>query len=470
MDKKLLVKTYDVGFGDCIFVRIPDGEKYFHILIDCGTKASATKDHRLKKAVEDVQTYLEKDEDGRGILNLLVATHAHADHIKGFDQEWFKKIKIERIWLSASMNKNHPQAKKMKAFGDIADMASRSILERSGAFISEQAKAMLIRSVCNSTALENLRKSFAKKSGISSAYPLYISRDLADEARGISADKLEKYDIFFEDGITIFRGFQDSATSLRILSPEWDIDKYYYGKGLMDSNSFIDMNLLSASDYCKTALDDPANLSLEEDDAKKSDIPNNISLHDFRKLQSRLLYSALAFSEKDGHLKNNTSVVLLLEWKGRKLLFTGDAEWDGQGVEENRHNSTWDVMLSQSAISKVLSQPLDFLKVSHHGSINGTPLVKEGFAKVTERFTDPKKTRIVVSTETGVYDDENCIPYPELMEKLGKQAENKCVYPGTPEANLVDKYQPQRTDQEAKIQNKEVNAVEVYLTPARKTK
>lgn len=25
MDGELLVRTYDVGFGDCIFVRIPDG-------------------------------------------------------------------------------------------------------------------------------------------------------------------------------------------------------------------------------------------------------------------------------------------------------------------------------------------------------------------------------------------------------------------------------------------------------------
>ena len=463
MDDKLLIKTYDVGFGDCIFLKIPDGGHNFHILIDCGTKASATKDHRLKNAVDDIYALLPEDEKK---LDLLIATHAHADHIKGFDMEWFEKIQIERIWLPVSMNKNHPQAKKMTAFQDLAEAASRSILERSGAFVSEKAKAMLMRSVCNSTALANLRKELAKKNGISPDFPLYVSRDLADESREISLNDLEKYDMDFEGGVTIFRGFEDSGTSLSILAPEWDIDKYYYGKGLLDSHMFNDKNLMGVSDYCKDELDMNAVYSPEkENDRKDSNIPNNISMHDFQKLQSRLLYSALAFSEKDGHLKNNTSVVLLLDWGGRRLLFTGDAEWDGQGVEENRHNSTWDVMLGQPAVSKVLLKPIDFLKVSHHGSINGTPLLNDGFERVMAKITDPEKTRMVVSTETGVYDDENCIPYPELMSRLGLRAKNRLIYPDTPEAELVDKYQPQRTDQEALIHGNGVHAVEVTLSP-----
>ena len=47
MGAKLLVRSYNVGCGDCIYVRIPDGEDGFHILIDCGSKESAnTGDQR----------------------------------------------------------------------------------------------------------------------------------------------------------------------------------------------------------------------------------------------------------------------------------------------------------------------------------------------------------------------------------------------------------------------------------------
>ena len=42
-----------------------------------------------------------------------------------------------------------------------------------------------------------------------------------------------------------------------------------------------------------------------------------------------MLSTALAFADLDGKVCNNTSVVLLIEWKGKRLLFVGDAEWDG---------------------------------------------------------------------------------------------------------------------------------------------
>ncbi len=54
---------------------------------------------------------------------------------------------------------------------------------------------------------------------------------------------------------------------------------------------------------------------------------------------------------------NNTSIVLCIEWHGNKLLFTGDAE-----------EQSWETMKKNNVLEKV-----DFLKVSHHGSHNGTP-------------------------------------------------------------------------------------------------
>ena len=43
MDDKLLIRVYAVGFGDCIYVRIPDGESHYHVLIDCGTSDSESR-------------------------------------------------------------------------------------------------------------------------------------------------------------------------------------------------------------------------------------------------------------------------------------------------------------------------------------------------------------------------------------------------------------------------------------------
>ncbi len=54
---------------------------------------------------------------------------------------------------------------------------------------------------------------------------------------------------------------------------------------------------------------------------------------------------------------NNTSLVVEFEWSGRRLLFVGDAE-----------QKSWSFMARNAGLKAV-----DFLKVGHHGSINGTP-------------------------------------------------------------------------------------------------
>jgi hypothetical protein len=54
---------------------------------------------------------------------------------------------------------------------------------------------------------------------------------------------------------------------------------------------------------------------------------------------------------------NNTSLVVEMEWQGRKLLFVGDAE-----------QKSWAFMANNKDLL-----PVGFLKVGHHGSINATP-------------------------------------------------------------------------------------------------
>ena len=54
---------------------------------------------------------------------------------------------------------------------------------------------------------------------------------------------------------------------------------------------------------------------------------------------------------------NNTSLVVEVEWRGRRLLFVGDAE-----------QKSWAFMAKNKDL-----QAVDFLKVGHHGSINATP-------------------------------------------------------------------------------------------------
>jgi hypothetical protein len=84
-----------------------------------------------------------------------------------------------------------------------------------------------------------------------------------------------------------------------------------------------------------------------------------------------MLSTALAFADLDGKVCNNTSVVLFLEWKGKRLLFGGDAEWDGAFKKGTKANCSWNVMWNLR--KDKLNGALDFYKVRHHGSVNATP-------------------------------------------------------------------------------------------------
>jgi beta-lactamase superfamily II metal-dependent hydrolase len=463
MEDKLLVRIYSVGFGDCIYVRIPDDGGHFHMLIDCGTSAAADT---LKPAVDDVRSMLPRDQDGKAHLDLLVATHPHADHIKGFDPEWFEDVRIGRIWLSLFMKPGHPQAKKTLAFQDMANDAALALLNRRGLQLSPGVQSLLQRSIWNPGALKALREDLAQSSGIHPQYPLYVARDLADR---LSPEEREQHQLDYEQSTTRFRGFQEQATCLRVLSPEWDIDKYYLGQGTFDSHSLIDRYMLRTEAYQATPETlDASSLAAEKAQAAattKARQPGNISERDFRQLRSHLLYSALAFSQKDDRLKNNLSVVLLLEWRGRRLLFTGDAEWQGKGVREGRRNSTWDVMLHHPEVKQILVQPLDLLKVAHHGSHNGTPFHKGGKEEYLEKMVSPDRTQVLVSTVAGKHGEKNPVPYPPLLEELGRLAANRRKYANDPEPTLRKVYQPQRTDLEPPVAGKEVQFLEVMIDP-----
>jgi hypothetical protein len=93
--------------------------------------------------------------------------------------------------------------------------------------------------------------------------------------------------------------------------------------------------------------------------------------------------SAFAFAELSSKVTNNTSTVLLIRWKGKRLLFVGDAEWEAK-FREGRANGGWNVMWHER--KSALGEPIHFLKVGHHGSENATPW-NESEEEVTEPGT-----------------------------------------------------------------------------------
>ena len=434
MEPELLVRLYNVGLGDCIYVRIPDQASERHVLIDCGNKFGKGAD--LERAISHLEADLPAEPSGKKQLDLLVVSHPHEDHLKGFDTELFENFHIHRIWLSPSMNPTHPQAKGLRSVQSFADRALSQL--RSLPLGTKQVEIFESMFELNKkTAVAALLEGLPQANG--NIKPEYV------HANTPPGDLL---------------AFNDGQIQLQVLGPMEDIDLFYLGKTAADVTSLRALGAVISGLDVKDVAGAPS---------AAPTYPPNISRSDFDQLRTRLLSNAIAFTLKSGELVNNTSIVLLLEWKGRRLLFPGDAQVKTSRAgkfEKGKSNGAWNVMWAMS--KDALNASLDFLKVGHHGSHNATPWtskkvrveengqevekphpVNEILDAMLPEVDDPRKRkgRAIVSTRrTNAFEK---IPDPELIETLGKRVANVEQYTETPVHGVgvganVD--QPWRTD------------------------
>ena len=397
MADKLLVRAYNVELGDCIYCRIPGakvtagGTDDFHMLIDCGSWGSFES---LKTAIEHLKTELPAAGHGKKRLDLLVVTHEHKDHIAGFDADLFKGLSIENIWMSTAMDRAHPQSQRSFALQSFATTAMRALEAQNLSLSPELQDLVALFSVSNDDAIETLQETLPRENSIAAKYV----------HAGNSAAEL---------------GIRLKETTIDVLGPEQDIDGYYLGEEADESLRGL---VASSSQFREHA-----------DASDGHTIPRNISAADFRRLRSRMLSNAFAFAEEAGNVINNTSVVLLIEWKHKRLLFVGDAEWDKR-FKEGKKNASWNVIWHLH--KDKLGKPLDFLKIGHHGSINATPWNDLEDGEVTEPSTildailplpvhGAPKAKAIASTLRKNYQS---IPSAALLVELGKRVQNTKTY------------------------------------------
>jgi hypothetical protein len=113
---------------------------------------------------------------------------------------------------------------------------------------------------------------------------------------------------------------------------------------------------------------------------------------------------------------NNTSLVLELTWRGRRLLFAGDAEQE-----------SWRLMVERDVL-----HPVDLLKMAHHGSRTGRPPT-EALDRIMPRTPTPSAVAVLSSHATdqwkGVPDAD---AIAELEERTSALLRTDSVEPGTP--------------------------------------
>lgn len=383
MSVSITVRAYNVRFGDCMLVTFADGAAEKHVVIDFGNAPAQVKSEGGKNDVFEPVAKNIRDRTN-GVIDLLVMTHEHLDHMEGFyhQRAIFNAMTVKRVWMSLMSAPNYYQQFPKAARQKDALLALRELVDRwdaTGRFrlVPEPIESVVANNnmldLSNVERVEYLRQLTAS--------PKYFSRT---KNKGVTQHGL------------------GAGVKVSILAPESDASIYYmklpnhaFGLGQRLEHAARTMGP-GRGRRRGAGLRRPPHMASDEFDRLKDEI-------------AELDVSSVFAIDKAA---NNTSLVLRCTVGTKVLLFSGDAE-----------EESW----AQMAKHKLLG-PVDFLKIAHHGSINGMPF--EGPHSVIDTLLRPnKKTTALVSTCRGVYGEskETEIPSHRLMDVLKQRCKKLVV-------------------------------------------
>lgn len=350
----LRIRIYNVEFGDAILLSIPESDgRTVRVLIDFGNAlVKGGNDAALMAVAEDLEREL-----GSQPLDLYIMTHEHMDHVQGplLASTRFR-LSARNVWMTASSEPDYytsgkfPEARKKR----LAAMEAYASIAAFATRTAAPERIMALLAINNPRASRDCVDFIA---GLGQTPPLYLHRTAA----------IDGQHPFVE-------------TAVRVLAPEQDTSVYY---GRLE----------------------PATLALAPDgwaaEAGRDEIatpPAGVAAGDFFDLVAFRANGMSANLRTIDKAANNSSVALELEWRGWRLFFPGDAE-----------EKSWEIMARLG-----LLRPVHFLKVSHHGSANGSP--PHQIDKLMPAVSPDGKRRVsVVSTAAGSYPGVPDAPTLQLL-------------------------------------------------------
>lgn len=404
------IRTYQVGFGDCFLLSFVYAEKdKRHVLIDFGTTGLPGRTLKPSTHMPAIASHV-KSVCGTKGLTAVVATHRHADHISGFGtdtktgksgsiiaslnpklvlQPWTEDPDAKRDAKKATTDS--PRSRKsfvagLAAMNDVAGMIANIAVNPPSWMSASLQKELLFLgqdNIANRSAVENLI-GMGKRQGARAVWAHHGSKS------GLEA---------LLPGVTVHvLGPPDLTQSEKIRKQRSrDPDQFWH---LVSGGAALNgKNLLS------TGLTWGAG-------GKSRPVPPEARW--FRDRLERLNgQQLLEIVRTLDQQMNNTSVILLFEVFGKKLLFPGDAQI------ENWSYAFEDA--PDAAKTRTLLAEVDVYKVGHHGSLNGTP--KQG---LWENFRKRNKgLRTLLSTMPGKHGSSRShteVPRTSLLKELEERS------------------------------------------------
>ena len=377
------VRSYQVGFGDCFLLSFVYGANdRRHVLIDFGTTALPGK---AKRAVHmrGIADAIAAEVGNGNRLTAVIATHRHADHISGYgvgaDTGGSGKViaalrprLVLQPWtedpdarVNAAQATRHPGTN--KSF--VSSLATMNVIAGHVLALASDRPAWMSDAVRRE--LEFLGSdNIANRSAVQNLIAM-------GSQRGAKALYLRHGD---KTGLEALL----PGVSVRVLGPP-DLNQTQGIRKMRSRDRDQFWHFVSRLAAPGASVRRPAR------PRKSRQMPVPANARWFRdRLEHLGGQSLLEIVRQLDQQMNNTSLILLFEVNGKKLLFPGDAQIEN-----------WNYALTEAKNAKAtraLLAGVDFYKVGHHGSLNATPrkLLWEAFDKRKDR-----KLLTMISTMSG---------------------------------------------------------------------
>ncbi|HEU4768276.1 MAG TPA: hypothetical protein VFS77_12915 [Pyrinomonadaceae bacterium] len=402
--KSLTIRSYQVGFGDCYLLtfRYDGKNKDRHVLIDFGStgQPKGAGENLMLRVAQDIK------QQCNGKLHAVVATHRHKDHISGFATN-----------------------KKGTASGDVIasckpDVVLQPWTEHPDARVNAtQAPTLMTPNHAFVGALHNMHAISAAVLEEAHSRKRMLSPVLFRELTFLGDDNLSN-----ESAVKNLMGMgkknyylnYGSKSGLERVLP--GVKTTVLGPPTLKQSSEIKIQRSRDEDefWMFQALANQFVLKPEARIFRRARTYSTLAAPPFtrwfikrmRSIRGEQLLGIVRALDK---VMNNTSLILLFEVNGKKLLFPGDAQIEN-----------WSYALSKPAVRRLLSK-VNVYKVGHHGSRNATPkTLWAGFKNRSTKKTDKGRLKSLMSTmpnKHGKAQSNTEVPRRTLVEALETESE-----------------------------------------------
>jgi len=141
----MVVRMYRQGLGDCFLLALPAaGGETKYVVVDCGVhKRQTNGTDRLAQVMGDLAASTGSH------IDLVVATHEHADHLSGFVQKnspfLEDELQVGQVWLAWTEKRGDRQADVLRKKRGTAQRVIDQAIERAQQAVGPGAAAVAVR-------------------------------------------------------------------------------------------------------------------------------------------------------------------------------------------------------------------------------------------------------------------------------------------------------------------------------------